>query len=66
MTRAEGNLIHELGDSLPARILLKAIQDVGLSNDLAKNVNYYIGIRDEGIADDISVSRNPRLSSRRD
>ncbi|EJC98055.1 uncharacterized protein FOMMEDRAFT_171418 [Fomitiporia mediterranea MF3/22] len=55
--RAEGNLIHELGDSLPARILLKAIQDVGLPNDLAKNVDYYIGIRDAGMVDDIS----PRL-----
>ncbi|KAH8114696.1 hypothetical protein DFH11DRAFT_1543945 [Phellopilus nigrolimitatus] len=44
--KAEGNLIHELGDSLPARILLKAIQDHELPDAQAKDLDYYIGIRD--------------------
>ena len=43
----EGNLIQEVGDSLPARILVKAIQDYGLPDDQAKNVDYYIGVRDQ-------------------
>ena len=57
VVRAEGNLIHEIGDSLPARVLVKAIQDHGLPDDLAKNVDYYIGVRDAG-RDDMVTVRN--------
>ena len=46
LTRSEGNLIHKLDDAFPARILLKAIQDHGISDKLAKDVDYYIGVRD--------------------
>ncbi|PAV17235.1 hypothetical protein PNOK_0729900 [Pyrrhoderma noxium] len=48
--RSEGNLIHELGDSLPARILLASIKEHGLSDDLAKEVDYFINIKPKNSA----------------
>jgi len=57
INRSEGNLIHELGDSAPARVLLKAIQKHGLSDGHTKEVEFYIGIRD-GLE---NISTPPRL-----
>ena len=48
--RSEGNLIHELGESTPARILLTAIQEHGLSDAQAKEVDFYIAIRDTSVS----------------
>lgn len=61
--RVEGNLIHEVGDSLPARILVKAIQDHGLPDGLAKDVDYYIGVREAGEDEKASVSKVPPVRS---
>ena len=44
--RSEGNLIHELDDSLPARVLLKAAQNLDLTNDQTKDVEYFVGLRE--------------------
>ena len=58
-SRAEGNLIHALGESLPARVLLNAIEERGLPNEISKDADYYIGLRDatENVSIPVSISQ---------
>lgn len=44
---AEGNLIHELENALPARVLLKAVQETGLADNQLKDLDYFMGLRDK-------------------
>lgn len=46
VTRAEGNLIHEVKNGLPARLLVDAMKKLKLPDNEAKNIDFYIGIQD--------------------
>ena len=58
-SRAEGNLIHALGESLPARILLNAIEERGLPSEQSKDADYYVGLSDATETPSIPVSAFP-------
>lgn len=41
---------------MPARVLLKAIEEHGLPNDQSKEADYYVGLRDATEKDTVPVS----------
>ena len=53
ITRAEGNLIHEVKEGLPARLLVESIKNLELPDDEAKNVDFYIGLKDSMRQEDV-------------
>ncbi|TDL23219.1 hypothetical protein BD410DRAFT_787541 [Rickenella mellea] len=63
ITKWEGNLIHELDGSNPSQLLLNAIRSRGLTGEIMKSDDFFVGMLDSQTADQSKFHRVYRIQS---